>query len=338
VAAARRAVRAELADLAPGALVLVACSGGPDSLALAAATAFVAPRAGLRAGAIVVDHGWFAGSAQVARAAVAACRELGLDPVQSRRASRRPSRSGPEAGARSARYAVLDEVAERSGAAVVLLGHTQDDQAETVLLGLVRGSGTRSLAGMPARRGRYRRPLLGLPRAITRQVCSVLGLEPWTDPANIDPAFTRSRVRALLPELDAALGPGLVAALARTATLAGEDAAALDRYTDQVVQQAAVAAGPVGDPNTVVRVDVATLAASVDAVRRRALLAAARRAGCPAGSLSRRHALALDALVVRWRGQGPVHLPGGVVAIRSCGTLELAAAQGRRPEHRPDQE
>src|SRR5690349_19131178 len=162
VAEVRGAVRACLADLTAGDLVLVACSGGADSLALAAAAAFVAPRLGLRAGGVTVDHGLQPGSAERAGEIAAQMTRLGLDPVQSVAVTVPPPAlaAGPEAAARTARYAALDEAATAHGAVAVLLGHTLDDQAETVLLGLARGSGGRSLAGMPARRGRYRRPLL----------------------------------------------------------------------------------------------------------------------------------------------------------------------------------
>jgi tRNA(Ile)-lysidine synthase len=309
----------------------VACSGGPDSLALAAATAFVAPREGLRAGAVVVDHGWRPSSAREAAAACAACASLGLAPV--RLVTARDARfeadaghGGPEAAARRDRYAALERVADEQDAAAVLLGHTLDDQAETVLLGLARGSGARSLAGMPARRGRYRRPLLDLPRTLTHEACAALGLEPVVDPSNADPRYARPRVRTALAVLGDALGPGLPVALARTAALLAEDAAALDAAASELL---AAATRPGAG------VDCATLAAAPDAVRRRALLAAARDAGAAAGSLSRRHALALDALVVRPRGQGPVHLPGGVVAGRRCGTLWFAPRGSGRPSDRP---
>ena len=175
----RRSVR----DLAPGDLVLVACSGGADSLALAAATAFVASRDGLRAGAVVVDHGLQDGSAPVAAVAAQQCRALGLEPVEVRRA-RVQGPGGLEAAARHARYAVLDDVAHQAGAAAVLLGHTLDDQAESVILGLARGSGARSLAGMAAVRGTYRRPFLSLRRSDTEDVCTANGLTWWTDPTN----------------------------------------------------------------------------------------------------------------------------------------------------------
>jgi tRNA(Ile)-lysidine synthase len=164
---------------------------------------------------------------------------------------------------------------------------------------------------MPARRGVFVRPLLAVPRATTRAACADLGLVPHDDPSNADPAYARARVRAALGVLGDALGPGLPAALARTAALLAEDAEALDGYAAGLADRARRADGYA----------CTELAAAPDAVRRRALRLAARDAGAPAGALGSRHVLALDALVVRWRGQGPVHLPGGVVAGRRYGTL-----------------
>lgn len=322
VAAVRRALADDLADLPDDALVLVACSGGADSLALAAAAAFLSGGRHrtrgrrLRAGAIVIDHGWSAESAEVAARAVTVCTELGLAPIEAVAVDCAGRDGGPEAAARDARYGALQATAERLAAHAVLLGHTADDQAETVLLGLARGSGTRSVAGMAARRGLYRRPLLGVRRTTTLAACEALGLQPWHDPANADPAYARSRLRAVMPALVEALGPGLVEALARTADLAREDATALDQWAQQVLD-AAVDPDLPGYRTTV-------LAAAPDAVRRRALLFALRRAGCPAGALSRRHVLAVDGLVTDWRGQGPVDLPGGIRALRDCGRLALA--------------
>jgi len=231
VAQARSGVRRCLADLAPGDLVLAACSGGADSLALAAALAHEAPRLSLRGGGVTVDHGLQAGSAERAGRVAALLRELGLDPVHqvSVTVPAGPGSGGPEAAARTARYAALEQVAEQAGAAAVLLGHTRDDQAETVLLGLARGAGGRALAGMPARRGRLRRPLLGVPRATLREACTAQGLEPWDDPHNADPAFARARVRhQAMPALEEALGPGVAAALARSAAQLSADCDALD--------------------------------------------------------------------------------------------------------------
>jgi len=230
VAEVRNAVRACLSDLAAGDLVLVACSGGADSLALAAAAAFAAPRLGLRAGGVTVDHGLQPGSGERAASVAALLAQLGLDPVRSAAVAVPPGHpAGPEAAAREARYGALDVAAKEYGAAAVLLGHTLDDQAETVLLGLARGSGGRSLAWMPARRGAYRRPLLTVRRAATGAACAELGLPAWQDPHNRDFRFARARVRhQALPALEAALGPGVAEALARTASQLRADAECLD--------------------------------------------------------------------------------------------------------------
>ncbi|WP_079063231.1 MFS transporter [Streptacidiphilus griseoplanus] len=201
-------------------------------------------------------------------------------------------------------------------ALAVLLGHTRDDQAETVLLGLARGSGARSLAGMPPAAGRYRRPLLEVDRAATRQACAAQGVAVWDDPHNTDPAFTRSRVRhEVLPVLEKHLGGGVVEALARTARLFRDDADALDVWADQVERELRDPADPEGP------LDAGRLAELPAAVRRRVLRRAAVRAGSPPGDLFARHVEAVEQLVTGWRGQGPLHLPGGVEARRRCGSL-----------------
>ncbi len=358
VAAVRTAVRRALADVPAGAVVLVACSGGADSLALAAGLAHEAGRrartgAGLAAGAVVVDHGLQEGSDALAAAAAGTCRELGLDPVHVVRAHV-TGPGGPEAAARDARYAALREVAAGTGAAAVLLGHTLDDQAEGVLLALARGSGERALAGMRPVRGVLRRPLLGLRRTDTEAACAAQGLTPWHDPTNgRDPGATaaapdlplRSRVRRdVLPLLEEVLGPGVAASLARTADALAESADALDGLAadllaDALVPDALVPDALLPDGHDAVVLDVAVLAGAPTAVRRRALHAAAVRAGVPAGSLARTHVLAVDALVTDWRGQGDAHLPGGRVGRRSCGRLYLgrpgATAPGAAARARP---
>ena len=322
VADVRRAVRESLAGLDPGALVLVACSGGPDSTALASALAFEAPRAGLRAGGVTVDHGLQTGSADRALEVAATLRGLDLDPVEVLTVSVGDvSRAGgPEAVARAARYGALDEAAGRLGAAAVLLGHTLDDQAETVLLGLARGSGARSLAGMAAVRGIYRRPLLGLGRATVRAATEAL--PTWDDPHNGDPAYARARVRHdVLPVLESAVGPGVAEALARTASALRADADALDAFASTAYDEASRAGGGL---------DAAVLETLLPAVRTRVLRRAALAAGCPPTDLSAGHVAELDRLVTDWHGQGPLHLPGGVRAARvleaGCGTLVLTAA------------
>lgn len=321
VAAVRLAVRRALGGLQAGDLVLAACSGGADSLALAAALGFEAPKANLRAGGIVIDHRLQAGSAEVAAKVTGILTGLGLDPALSAAVSvTRPGDPagyhGPEAAARAARYAALDAAADAAGAKAVLLGHTLDDQAETVLLGLARGSGARSLAGMPDCSGRYLRPLLGLRRAQTRAACAALGLEPWDDPQNADPAFSRVRVRQeLMPALEAALGPGVAEALARTARLLRTDADALDDLAAAAAERISAAGWP-----------AAALAAQPAAIRQRILRSAALAAGCPAGALAERHIASIDALVTSWHGQKWIDLPGGIRCERRYGRLLFTAA------------
>jgi tRNA(Ile)-lysidine synthase len=313
VAAVRLAVRRVLADLEAGDLVLVAASGGADSLALAAAAAFEVPRLGLRAGAVTVDHGLQPGSGESALQVAATLTGLGLDPVEVRTVQV-GSGGGPEAAARSARYTALDAAADEHGAAAVLLAHTRDDQAETVLLGLARGSGGRSLAGMAARSGRYRRPLLGLDRATVRSAAD--GLPVWDDPHNEDPSFARVRVRrAALPALEEALGPGIAAALARTAALLRADTDALDEWAERAASDVTGRDGSL---------DVAALEQLPVAVRSRVVRRTVLAAGAPAGDLRADHVEAVDALVTGWHGQGPLQLPGGVTARRECGRLHIA--------------
>jgi len=325
VAEVRSRVRRCLGEFAAGDLVLAACSGGADSLALAAALAHEAPRRGLRAGGVTVDHGLQPGSADRACEVTRVLTALGLDPVACVRAAvAGPAGHGePEAAARTARYTALAGVAGRTGAAAILLAHSMDDQAENVLLGLARSSGTRSLAGMPDRRRPYRRPLLDVSRTTLRAACQALGLDPWDDPHNADPAYARARVRhQALPALEDALGPGIAGALARSARQLRADADALD---DLAAGQAELARD--GDGAW----DAALLAGQPAAIRTRVLRRAAIAAGCPAGALTARHIEALDRLVTSWRGQGAADLPGGVRGIRRCGKLLFTAGHHSEP-------
>jgi tRNA(Ile)-lysidine synthase len=339
VAAIRLAVRGALAGLPPGGLVVAACSGGADSLALAAALAFEGPRRGLRSGGVTVDHGLQPGSAEQASRVTAVLAELGLDPVHAVRVTvARPGGTdpypGPEAAARAARYAALDRIGlDPTGLdpigldpigldpAAILLGHTLDDQAETVLLGLARGSGARALAGMAPASGRYLRPLLGIRRAQTRAACAALGLTPWEDPQNSDPAYARVRVRrALLPALEEQLGPGVALALARTAGQLRADADVLDELAAAASER--IADGQPGLP-------AGALAAQPPAIRSRLLRRAALAAGSPAGALSQQHVTQMDALVTGWHGQRGVDLPGGVRCQRRYDRLLFAVAGWR---------
>jgi tRNA(Ile)-lysidine synthase len=302
VARIRTAVRRALPSAGP---VLVACSGGADSLALAAAARFVG---GDRVGLVTVDHGLQDGSDKRALYVASWAEDAGFAPVTVATVSVAGLSGGPEAAARTARYSALSAAAARFGATQVLLGHTRDDQAETVLLALARGAGPRGLAGMPYRKGVFVRPLLDVARSDTRQACVALGLDPWDDPHNTDPSFARSRVRgAALPALVEALGPAVIANLARSAGQIAADNDVLDEMSHAALEAA-------GAPSSL---RVAELAGLAPAVRTRALHAWARQLGTPGGALSHRHVEALDALVTDWHGQGPVHLPGGLQITRS---------------------
>jgi tRNA(Ile)-lysidine synthase len=319
IARVRAAVRDGLDELPQGTTVLVACSGGADSLALAAATAFEAPKLGLRAGAVIVDHGLQSGSTEVAKAAADQCRSLGLDPVQVLSVEVGTD-GGPEGAARTARYDALREAADELSADVVLLAHTRDDQAETVLLGLARGSGCRSLAGMAPMAGLLRRPLLEVSRGTTVAACVASGLKPWHDPHNDDPAYRRVRVRhEVLPVLEEALGPGVTEALARTAGLLRADADALEALAADLAETA------VRRQDEEVLCDVGTLEAAPAALRSRVLRQAALEAGCRANDLSAGHIASVDALVTDWRGQRWIDLPQGIRAVRRAGSIVLGS-------------
>jgi tRNA(Ile)-lysidine synthase len=271
----------------------------------------------LGAGAVVVDHGLQPDSSHVAEAAAEQCRGLGLDPVLVREVEVGTA-GGPEGAARTARYDALRDAADELAADVVLLAHTRDDQAETVLLGLGRGSGARSLAGMAPAVGLLRRPFLEVPRATTAAACIASGLRPWHDPHNDDPQYTRVRVRhEVLPVLEEALGPGVVEALARTAGLLRADADALDQLAADVAETA------LSRTEGQVRTDVGVLEEQPDAIRTRVLRQAALEAGCRATDLTAGHVASVDALVTDWRGQRWIDLPQGVRAVRKGGFIIL---------------
>jgi len=268
----------------PGATAwCVALSGGPDSLALTAAAAAALPTT-----ALIVDHGLQAGSAEVAEIARRQAHDLGCVDAQVLRVTVGAG-GGPEAAARTARYAALEAA---RGGAPVLLAHTLDDQAETVLLGLGRGSGARSIAGMRAADPPWYRPLLGVRRTVTHEACAELGLTPWDDPHNHDARFTRVRLRSeVLPLLEDVLGGGVAEALARTAAALREDTDALD----------GLAEAELDDEDTVA---VAALTPLPTAVRRRVIRGWLLRGG--AANLTDKQIRSVDALVTSWRGQGGV--------------------------------
>lgn len=326
IADVRRAVREVLAErgATPGDLILVACSGGPDSLALAAALAFEGPRAELEIAAITVDHQMQSGSAEIAASTAEKLRNLGFQSVTVATV-KLGSAGGPEAAAREARYAAIEKEASALGAKFVLLGHTLDDQAETVLLGLARGSGARSLNGMAVRTGIYLRPLLSITRETVLKFCQDSSLKPWFDPMNQDPAYTRVRVREqILPLLENELGPGIAAALARTADQLREDDAVLTDLAAEAFK-------------TVARVQATQILLAVEsfralplAIRHRVLAQSLQKLQAP--EFARVHILAVDQLVDDWHGQKPLTLPGvrvertgDSITLKSTKTLKSGA-------------
>ncbi|WP_395309677.1 tRNA lysidine(34) synthetase TilS [Mycobacterium sp. AMU20-3851] len=284
----------------PGPRWCVALSGGADSLALTAVAAGLRPTT-----ALIVDHRLQPGSAAVAERARAAALQLGCVDAQVLTVTV-GSAGGPEAAARTARY---DALAGARDGAPVLLAHTLDDQAETVLLGLGRGSGARSLSGMRANDPPWGRPLLGVRRADTVAACAELGLRPWQDPHNIDPRFTRVRLRTeVLPLLEQVLGGGVAEALARTATALREDGETLDELA------AAAGTGLRTGAGIDSRLQVAGLSDLPVGVRRRVIRAWLLDGG--ACDLTDVQIRSVDALLTSWRGQGGVAVPSGSVRER----------------------
>ena len=309
MAESRRAVADALArhreqdKLPDGGLFLVAVSGGADSLALAWAAQFVLPREGFELEAVIVDHGLQGDSAQVAGTAGQTLEQLGLTATIVQ--VQVDGDANVEQRARDARYQALSEVAAQRGAIGVLLGHTLNDQAETVLMGLTRGSGPASIQGMEPVSGLWWRPFLGVDRATTQQVCRDVGITWWDDPHNVDKRFLRPRLRhEVMPLLEDTMGPGVAEALGRTAALIRQDNEALE-------QRASVVLAELGDQAGQGALPVEALAGWPSAIGTRVIRQVASRV--LGSSLSATHTQEVWRLVVEWRGQGPIDIPGGRV-------------------------
>jgi tRNA(Ile)-lysidine synthase len=312
---ARRAARNALAHFEPGDRILLAVSGGADSLLLAAATNLEASKVGIQLNALVVDHQLQNGSGDVAASAQQKLFELGITEAKVAEVlvSNNSGSGGMEAAARSARYKALDDEADLIGAVAIFLGHTEDDLAETVLLGLARGSGTRSLSGMAFHVGRYVRPFLELTRAQVLAACKESGIEFWSDPQNDDLSFARVRVRnELLPKMEKEIGPGISKALARTSRILREDADALDLIAGDLFTSLV-------DPT---QIPIELIADLPTAVRKRVIKRAIEAMGAP--TLTAEQILEVDALVGAWKGQGAVALAGGITVRRDSGRLTLS--------------
>lgn len=326
----RRLVELQLADLSSDDLVLVGVSGGADSLALARLVADVSADRGLvKAGVIVIDHQLQNGSGAVASEAVQTCVSFGLAPVVAIAVDvdRSAAAGGMEAAARTARRRAMIAMAHQLEAKAILLAHTMDDQAETVLLGLARGSGSRSLAAMSERDGLWRRPLLSATRTDTVNICEQAGLFPHHDPHNHDAAFARVKVRSrVLPTLEQELGPGIRDALARTASMLQLDNAALDQWA---AMQAENRLELIEEGRVVVALDLANsgkLATVPKAVRTRIYRLALLAVGVAPGSITFAHLNTIDRFVADWRGQGPTRVPGDHEVARISDTLVLYRA------------
>jgi tRNA(Ile)-lysidine synthase len=304
----RSALLANLADLEPGDQIAVGLSGGGDSVALLKAAVHVGNEKSFVVTAIIIDHQLQADSGAVAEQAAQIAKDLGTSKVEivKVQVATGSGSGGLEAAARNARRDVFESYASVNNVKAVLLGHTLEDQAETVLLGLARGSGARSLSGMRAIDGIYRRPFLNLTRDLVRS--TVTDLATFEDPHNSDPSFTRVRVRqTVLPVLEKELGPGVAQALGRTADMLRDDADALDMDAAMIFAA--------GEPT------INELEKLSKAVRTRVLRHLAIRAGVLVNDLSREHILNIDNLITNWHGQGSLNLPGQVNVKRESGKL-----------------
>jgi tRNA(Ile)-lysidine synthase len=293
--------------------ILIGVSGGADSMALAIAALLECKAADVELVAIIVDHQLQEGSGGVALRCQEQLLALGISTAEILPVTVE-LQDGMESSARRARYAAFESAIQRYQPDYFFLAHTKNDQAETVLLGLARGSGTRSLSGIAEVNGLYIRPLLGIDRKQTELACREAGVEPWIDPHNSDSEYARVRVRqSVLPNLEANLGPGIIDALARTARILREDADALDSLAVEYLAAR--------DPQDL---EIAPLAALEKAIRVRVLRAAIFAVGAPEGSLSADHLAPVEALITHWHGQGEISLPGGVKVLRISGRLSLS--------------
>jgi tRNA(Ile)-lysidine synthase len=324
----RRAVRDSWSELNlyKGSTVAVACSGGADSLALASAALFEGNRAEIKVIAVIVNHNLQGGSMEVALRTKEVLTEIGFDVVEIMDVVVQQSSLGMEAAARNARYGALTEFANKHNAFVTMLGHTLDDQAETVLLGLARGSGAKSIAGMPTLSpdGKYLRPLLGITRKETVSYCEDLGLEYWSDPQNLDTKFSRVKVRLnVLPVLEEELGPGIASALSRTAEILQDDLEYLD------TQANAAFSSVTKTTNNSVVIDTEGLEKLPKALATRVIHKSLSLMGAEPAKVQ------IDSvmeLVTNWHGQKPLTLPsvrverkGKEIILKSTKTMKPGA-------------
>jgi tRNA(Ile)-lysidine synthase len=262
---------------------------------------------------VVVDHGLQEGSAQITSQTISKLKAIGYIEVETAIAQVKIT-DGLEASARRARYQIFNQFIDTYRPKYFLLAHTLNDQAESVLLGLARGSGARSLSGMSVENNIYVRPLLKISRQTTVAACREGGIEIWSDPHNDDLRFARVRTRKnVLPNLEENLGPGITEALVRSADLLRDDADALDSFAREYFAQT--------DP---LNLSVNELERLPKAIRTRVLRLAIYKAGAPTGSLSAEHINGAEALISDWHGQKELSLPGDVKLLRNSGRITLS--------------
>jgi len=316
----QNAVQNLLKDFDAGDLVLVGCSGGADSLALAWTTLVVGKRLELKTGAVIVDHQLIPESNSVALNAKKQCEELGIQEVIIKKVNVEQNHEGLEAAARIARYEAFENVLHETNAQAILLAHTQDDQAETVLMRLTRGSGAKSLSGMAQVSGKYLRPFLHLRKKIVHDSLDLIGLKAWQDPANTDHQFLRVKVRhELMPKIVEVLGESAISSLDKTSQLLRVDNQALEELAQQFF-----------DSQKDVKtngLEISELEKLPEAIRTRVLRIFAIASGVHPGPFSFEHIEAIDALVKNWHGQGNVDLPGFIQATRVDGSLRFVASK-----------
>jgi tRNA(Ile)-lysidine synthase len=324
----RRAIRDswDLLNLDKGSTVSVACSGGADSLALASAALFEGNRADINVIACIVNHNLQEGSMEVSLRTKRVLTEIGFDVVEIMDVHIQQNSLGMEAAARNARYGALTEFATKHNVALTMLGHTLDDQAETVLLGLARGSGAKSIAGMPTLSpdDKYLRPLLGITRKETVAYCEDVGLDYWSDPQNLDTKFSRVKVRLnVLPVLEEELGPGIASALSRTAEILQDDLEYLEAQADDAFKEITTTT------NNSVVIDTEGLEKLPKALATRVIHKSLSLLGTEPAKVQ------IDAvmeLVTNWHGQKPLTLPsvrverkGKEIILKSTKTMKPGA-------------
>lgn len=312
----QNAVNELIKNFEPADTLLIACSGGADSLALAWASKVVAKRLDLNVIAVIIDHQLFNESFQVALNAKEQCENFGIEKVLIKKIEVKENKEGLESAARSARYEAFEQLMIELNAKAVLLAHTQDDQAETMLMRLTRGSGAKSLSAMKEVSGKYLRPFLHIRKKELVEALQKEGITFWQDPANTDYRFLRAKVRnELMPKLIEVLGESVIESLDRTSDLLKEDNEALESIAFKNYQ----------DLNKELNVEV--LIKFPAAIRKRIIKIAALDSGVNPGPFSYEHIEAIDALVTNWRGQGNVDLPGFIQASRVNQTIRFNSSR-----------